>query len=268
MSSFLHIILDKCVLEKYIKSLKKEVILMRVSEKIKKRIKKIPMGTTFTYNDLLIEMSEYTAAAKVLERLISEGILKRSSNGVFYKPEITVFGELRPPEEELLKPYLFENGQRIAYITGTSLYNKMWLTTQIPKVIKIACKNKRITASIKGIEVKSVKSYVDVNNDNYYLLEVLDALKDFKTIPDIDEKAGLAILKNRIKSFSEKEISNLVKYVLLYPPRTRAFLGAILELLGEIKYLEKLRSSLNPFSSYNFGMVSRLLSTAANWSIR
>jgi hypothetical protein len=97
---------------------------------------------------------------------------------------------------------------------------------------------------------------------------VLDALKDFKKIPDIDEKAGLVILKNRIKSFSEKEISNLVKYVLLYPPRTRAFLGAILELLGEIKYLEKLRSSLNPFSSYNFGMVSRLLPTAANWSIR
>jgi hypothetical protein len=97
---------------------------------------------------------------------------------------------------------------------------------------------------------------------------VLDALKDFKKIPDIDEKAGLVILKNRIKSFSEKEISNLVKYVLLYPPRTRAFFGAILELLGEIKYLEKLRSSLNPFSSYNFGIVSRLLSTAANWSIR
>jgi len=268
MSSFLHIILDKCVLEKYIKSLKKEVILMRVSEKIKKKIKKIPMGTTFTYNDLLIEMSEYTAASKVIERLIGEGVLKRSSNGVFYKPEITVFGEIRPPEEELLKPYLFENGQRMAYITGTSLYNKMGLTTQIPKVIKIACKNKRITASIRGIEVKPVKSYVDVNNDNYYLLEVLDALKDFKTIPDIDEKAGLAILKNRIKSFSEKEISNLVKYVLLYPPRTRAFLGAILELIGEIKYLEKLRSSLNPFSSYDFGIVSRLLSTAANWSIR
>jgi len=30
------------------------------------------------------------------------------------------------------------------------------------------------------------------------LLEVLDALKDFKTIPDIDEKAGLAILGSKI----------------------------------------------------------------------
>ena len=34
--------------------------------------------------------------------------------------------------------YLFENKNRIAYITGTLLYNQLGLTTQIPAVIKIA----------------------------------------------------------------------------------------------------------------------------------
>lgn len=240
---------------------------MSVSEKIRKKVKRIPNGTTFTYNDLSIERTEFAAASKAVERLISEGAFKRVSTGVFYKPEITVFGELRPTEEELLKSYLFDNGQRIAYITGVSLYNKMGLTTQVPKLIKIACKTKRITASIKGINIKPVKSYVDVNNNNYYLLEVLDAIKDFKIIPDIDKKAALFILKNKTVSFSEKELGNLVKYSLLYPPRTRAMLGAILELLGKIEYLAKLQSSLNPFSSYKFGIKKSLLSTVGNWSI-
>ncbi len=245
----------------------KKELFMKVSEKIRKKIKKIPKGTTFTYNDLFIERSEYVAASKAIERLINEGLLKRVSTGVFYIPKITVFGELRPPEEELLKPYLFENGQRIAYITGTSLYNQMGLTTQVPKSIKIACKNKRITASIKGIEIKPVKSYIDVTNSNYYLLEVLDALKDFKIIPDIDKKGAITILKNKIDSFSEKEVASIIRYVLLYPPRTRALLGAILELLGKVEYLEKLRLSLNPFSSYSFGIKSSILLTSKNWSI-
>jgi len=240
---------------------------MNVSDKIRKKVKKIPNGTTFTYKDLSIERSEFAAASKAVERLIRAGVFKRVSTGVFYKPEITVFGELRPTEEELLKSYLFDNGQRIAYITGVSLYNKMGLTTQVPSLIKIACKTKRITATIKGIIIKPVKSYVDVNNKNYHLLEVLDAIKDFKIIPDIDKKSALSTLKNMVISFSEKELGNLVKYSLLYPPRTRAMLGAILESLGEFKYLEKLKSSLNPFSSYKFGIKNSRLSTASKWSI-
>lgn len=240
---------------------------MSVSEKIRKKVKKIPCGTTFTYKDLSIERTEFAAASKAVERLIGEGVFKRISSGVFYKPEVTVFGELKPSEEELLKSYLFDNGKRIAYITGVSLYNKMGLTTQVPKLIKIACKNKRITASIKGIDIKPVKSYVDVNGDNYYLLEVLDAIKDFKIIPDVDKKAALSILKRRIDSFSIKETGNLIKYALLYPPRTRAMLGAIFESLGKLEYLEKLQSSLNPFSRYNFE-IKALLSTAENWGIR
>ena len=50
------------------------------------------------------------AAAKAIERLIAKGVAKRVSNGVFYKPKKSVFGELKPSEDELLKQYLFEKG--------------------------------------------------------------------------------------------------------------------------------------------------------------
>ena len=157
---------------------------MRITQKIQNEISKLADGTTFKYEQLAIEPQEYVAAAKVIERLIAKGVIKRISTGVFYKPKKTVFGELRPNEDELLKPYLFEKGKRIAYITGTSLYNKMGLTTQIPKNIKIASRDKRISVSRGNVKATPVKSYVDVNDKNFYLLELLDVLKGFKEIPD------------------------------------------------------------------------------------
>ena len=79
------------------------------SSKIENEIKTLKVGTTFKYQQLSIESNEYSAAAKALERLIDKGIIKRVSTGVFYKPKQTLFGELKPNEEELLKPYLFHN---------------------------------------------------------------------------------------------------------------------------------------------------------------
>ena len=65
--------------------------------------------------------------AKAIERLIDKGIIKRVSTGVFYKPKQTLLGELKPNEQELLKPCLFQNKKWIAYITGNSLYHRMGL---------------------------------------------------------------------------------------------------------------------------------------------
>ena len=226
---------------------------MKVAQKIENQISKIKEGTTFNYQQLSIEQSEYSAATKAIERFIEKGIIKRVSTGVFYKPKQTIFGELKPNEEELLKPYLFQNNKRIAYITGTSLYNKMGLTTQISKNIKIASRDKRITISIGNIKGTPVKSYADVTNKNFFLLEILDALKDFKKIPDLDKSSAIKILSNRLKELSTNEIKQLIKCVLSSPPRVRGFLDASIELI-------LLKKSLNPLSEYNYGISKSLLS--------
>ena len=98
---------------------------MKVAEKIETRINKMVDGTTFKYQGLAIAPDEYSAAAKAIERLIKKGVISRASTGVFYKPKKTAFGDLKPKEEELLKPYLFDDDKRIAYITCTSLHNRM-----------------------------------------------------------------------------------------------------------------------------------------------
>lgn len=246
---------------------------MKVAQKIEKQINKLKDGTTFNYQQLSIEQNEYSAATKAIERFIEKGIIKRVSTGIFYIPKQTAFGELKPNEEELLKPYLFKNNKRIAYITGIFLYNRMGLTTQVPKNIKIASRDKKITVSVGNIKGTPVKSYVDVTDNNFYLLEILDALKDFKNIPDLDKISAIKIISNRLKGLSEIEIKHMIKCVLPYPPRVRAFLGALLEKLDTDSDLiaigfKTLKKSLNPLSEYSYGINRNLLSTAPNWNIK
>lgn len=241
---------------------------MGVTQKIQKQISKLADGTTFKYEQLDIEPQEFSATAKAIERLITKGIIKRVSTGVFYKPKKTVFGELKPNEEEILKPYLFEKGKRIAYITGTSLYNRLGLTTQIPKSIKISSRDKRITVSNGNIKASPVKSYVDVTDKNFYLLEVLDALRDFKKIPDLDKNSAIKILTNKLKELSTIETKLLIKCGLAYPPRVRSLLGALLENIKPESDLSALKTSLNPLSEYEYGISEKKLPTVKNWNIK
>lgn len=226
----------------------------------------MPDGATFKYQQLDIEANEYSAAAKAIERLIVKGIIKRVTTGVFYKPKQTIFGELLPREMEIIKPYLYENGKRIAYITGTGLYNNLGLTTQVPKTVKIASRSKRIFINSGSLKAKPVKSYVDVTDENYYLLEILDILKDFPKIPDLDKEGGILFLQNKLKNLAEKELNTLVKYALKYPPRVRAFLGMLLNEISGKEY-SNLKQSLNPLTIYNLG-IEALLKTAPNWNIK
>ena len=225
-------------------------------------------GITFKYKELAIEPEEYSAATKAIERLIKKGLISRASTGLFYKPKKTAFGSLKPKEEELLKPYLFDGQARVAYITGTALFNRMGLTTQVPKNIRVASRSKRIVTKVGSIQVKPVKSYEDVNNENYYLMELLDVLKDFKTIPDREKSQVIKFMLQKFKVLSKNEKDNLVKIAIKYPPRVRAFTGALLNELTPAKPEKKLKESINPLTIYQFGIGEQLLSNIEYWNIR
>ena len=144
----------------------------------------------------------------------------------------------------------------------------MGLTTQVPRNIKIASRDKRITVSVGNIKGNPVKSYVDVTDENYALLEILDALKDFKKIPDLDKSSGIKIILNQLKKLNIKEVKKLIDCALSYPPRVRAFLGALLEKMDVSIELKTLKKSINPLSEYNYGINKKILPTITNWNIK
>ncbi|MDL2277395.1 DUF6088 family protein [Parabacteroides sp. OttesenSCG-928-G07] len=240
---------------------------MSLASEIRTRINKIPEGKTFGYSDLLIAKEDYITAAKALERLRKEGLIKKMSKGVFYKPRQTVFGELKPDYTEMLRPYLFENGKRVAYETGYSLYNRLKLTTQVAFRIKIASRDRRISVNKGALKIDTVKSYVDVTDANYKLLELLDALKDIKRIPDALPDNSIVILSNKIKELNDKQIAEMIKYALSYPPRVKALLGAVLENINSQVNTSKLKQSLNPLTKFELGIKKSVLPTINNWNI-
>jgi len=240
---------------------------MTLASQIRNRIKKFPEGKSFGYADLHIAKEDYQTAAKVLERLQTIGLIKKVSKGMFYKPKETVFGELKPDYNEQLRPYLYENGKRIAYETGFAIYNRMAWSAEMAFRIKIASRSKRITINRGALKVDAVKSYAEVTEANYELLGFLDALKDSKRIPDCSISQAVKILSGKISTLNEKQISELIKYALLYPPRVRALLGAILENLMVSANIEKLKNSLNPLSKIKLGLKEIDLSTVKKWNI-
>ena len=240
---------------------------MTLAAQIRNRIKKQAEGKTFGYADLGIAKTDYQNAAKVLERMQKRGDIKKISKGVFYKPEQTVFGELQPDYSEQLRPYLFENGKRIAYETGASLYNRLGLTTQMAFRIKIASQNKRISINRGALKARAVKSYTAVTDTNYELLGLLDALKDIKRIPDCAVTNAVLILSGKFKKLEVTKINKLINYAMLYPPRARALLGAILENINTNINTSKLKESINPLTTFELGLKEKDLPTIKNWNI-
>jgi acyl-CoA hydrolase len=116
--------------------------------------------------------------------------------------------------------------------------------------------------------IKPAKSYVDVTNDNYYLLGILDAIKDFNRISDRDNKSVIVILTNKIRALSAEKTTELIEYALKYPPRVRALLGAIMEYTGKVVELDPIKKSLNPLSTYKYGIENGVLTNLSKWYLK
>lgn len=241
---------------------------MKVTDKILAKINRIDTGDVFGYDVLGINSDEVLAASKALSRLVDKGVIKRARKGYYYKPKVSVFGEQKPREDVLLSLYLFEKNKQVAYVTGTRLYNRLGLTTQVPNAVRIASLDRQVKGKVGNTIVKPAKSYVKVTADNIKYLEILDVIKDLNTIPDLEKTDGIVYLKNVLRSFDAAEIKKLVTYGASYPPKVRALLGALLEELKiNFSTYNVLKRSMNPSSSFDYGINSQLLSTVTSWNI-
>ena len=179
---------------------------MKVTDKITAKINRIDTGDVFGYDTLGLTSDEIIAGSKALSRLVDKGVIKRARKGYYYKPKVSVFGEQKPREDVLLSLYLFEKNKQVAYITGTKLYNRLGLTTQVPSSIRVASLDKQIKGKAGNIVIKPAKSYVKVTADTVKYLELLDVIKDLNTIPDLQKSDGLVYLKKVIYNFEDTEI--------------------------------------------------------------
>ena len=236
---------------------------MSVAKELRTYIDTLNDGEIFTYADLPVD--NISAAAPVLSRMQSKGAIKRLSKGKYYKPKQGMFGELPPSDDEVLRSYMKTMGN--TYITGLQAFNKMGLTTQVPNVVTLAGKGSSRKIKIKNMTIEVFEQKSSVESDDIWLSQMLDALDKIKKIPDATPNDVVAYTMKSVSELKMKEKKQLAQLATERRPRTKALLGAVFQVLGNIEEASLLKKTLNPLSSYRVGISNSILDNKAEWKI-
>lgn len=238
---------------------------MIVSDRIQAKLNTTKEGVVLTARDFSIEPQYQMALMKALNRFVQQGVLQKVAKGKYYKPVKSVFGALPPSSAEIAKDFLEKDGKTVGYITGTTVFASMGLTTQISSVITIGSNTSRRPLQRGSNRLTFLLQPNTINQQNIPLLRILDAMKMIKSIPAStpDEVTGRLI--QIISELSEAERSRLINLSLKYAPFVRALLGAICEQIGIP--CAKLKASLNPITIYKLNISPATLATRDNWNI-
>jgi hypothetical protein len=99
------------------------------------------------------------------------------------------------------------------------------------------------------------------------LLQLLDAIRFIKKIPDTTIASACLRLLSLLKNRNEKDTATLVRLSQKYPPSTRALLGALLDEAGIFQHQELLQKNLNPITTYKLSGGASVLKTAQKWNL-
>ena len=223
---------------------------MNIALELRNRIEGFNPGLVIKYSDLEDITDNAIALSKALSRMVKANKLEKIEKGVFYKPKLSKFGKINPSINEIIKKECEKNGEIIAYITGVNLYNKLGLTTQISNVIELASNKRKPTKEIMGNKMKFIQTNSTISISAIPLLQILDALKNIKKIPDGNLKESYEILKYKINELNFDDKEKIRDLALDYSPFTRAIVGSILEEVSNIN-LSKLEKSLSSFTTFD-----------------
>jgi hypothetical protein len=240
---------------------------MNTTDYISFMIDRMPKGHIFTYSDLKTDVTQKEAAIKALNRMVASGKMAKLSRGRYYKPEITPFGTIQPDRTQVVKDLLKAKGKTVGYLTGYSIYNQLGLTTQVGNTIQIGKNEIRPSFKRERYTISFIKQKNTITKENIPMLQILDAIRYIKKIPDASPESSARRLMSIIKKYSDEETDTLVRLALKYPPATRALLGAFLEQLNREKAAAPLLKSLNPFTKYRLAWAAKAITAAEKWNI-
>lgn len=239
---------------------------MKITDYISLTIDRLPKGYVFTYADFPAEVNQKEAVIKALNRMVAAGKIAKLSKGKYYKPETTPFGYLQPDQSQVVKDLLEENGRTVGYLTGYSIYNSLGLTTQLSNTIQIG-KNLVRPAFQRGqYTISFIKQNNIITKENIPLLQILDAIRYIKKIPDTTINESGKRLSVILKNLSDTEKSTLVRLTLKYPPAARALLGTLLDSIQADAVALPLYNSLNPITKYRLPGLKKVFPEAAKWN--
>lgn len=149
----------------------------------------------------------------ILNRLKNEGIIKAEYKGVYYKPIISMFGEVPLNTNKLRKLKYLEDkdGNIKGYIVGAKLFNKLGLTTLVPNVTDIVTNECKYHKQYdERLRTYITKPKIEITNENYRYLQFIDIL-DNKDNIHIEAQNADEILY-RIIEECKLDFEKIIKY--------------------------------------------------------
>lgn len=155
----------------------------------------------------------------VIKGMTDEGIIDRFDSGIYYIPRINIFGEKSTISAETvaLHKYVYRRGKRVGFYSGYTLANRLGLSTQVP--IKEEITSNYAPAQVREVSIKNQKYLirrpaVTITEENAYVLQLLDCLKDIDKSAEEDMKKCGKILTNYANEhrITREQVDKLLAY--------------------------------------------------------
>lgn len=160
-----------------------------------------------------------------LNRMVEKNELERYEEGIYYfsKWNNILKQKTKISERAVIeRKYVKSKNEVYGYLSGLAFANQIQITTQVPKNLEIVTEknaSKKRKISLRSYTLTLKKPRVDITQQNYKLLQVLDLISE----NEIYKEVSTTILKDRIKNYvcdiklSKKEIKQII---LKYPAKT------------------------------------------------
>lgn len=205
-----------------------------------------------------------TAVAQALSRLTREGVIERLSKGTYYRSRQTTFGKSRPNPAAVQE---LASRRKNIFPSGIAADSLLGFTTQTARRGEVSTSALSLPRKLIGtdtvIHTRRPEAWRGLSNSDAALLDFLRrGGRTSELSPEETIRKTLALI-------SEKgRLARLLKVADSEPPRVRALLGAIAEEIGKNAAARaRLRTSLNPLSRFDFGLLARL-SHARSWQAK
>ena len=241
---------------------------MSIAAAVNQTIDRAPTGRIFGYEVFREYRETPGAVVRAVNRSVESQRLKRIAKGRFFKPRTGALGDVPVSDAERLRDALYRNGRRVGYITGPALYNRLGLTTQMPRTITIAVNRAAQTKDFGTIRLKLLPKRAPISDSTVPSLETLDILRDARKVPDASIGSVLQAMARRLVEFTPAEQRKLQRLALdYYNAGTRALLGMLLARC-EQAVLPTLEASLNPTTRFDLGIDPNDWPESQAWNIR
>lgn len=241
---------------------------MSIAASVNKIIDRAPTRRIFGYEVFPQYRDSPGAVVRAVNRGVETGRLQRVEKGRFYKPRKGALGDVPVSDQERLRDALYRNGRRVGYVTGTALYNRLGLTTQMPKTVAVAVNRATQIKDLGTVRLKLLTRRAPISASTVPLLEILDILRDARKVPGANGERVIQEMAKRLTELKPTESKKLQRFALdYYNPGTRALLGMLLTRC-QIEVLPALKASLNPTSRFDLGMDPDEWPECQAWNIR